>query len=173
MCVCVAVPTDDGRNSCVFNGARTTKSNTHNIFLPRTLRQSLSCVLIPFPCVLPGSRVEFCQWCALVRCSPCCLTFRFVPFAPRRADRCWPSAGLRGGQLAVSSHVSESEFAGARMVHIGVDAAFVGGLHRMLGYFTLPFGSGCWAAPTDQFGSIAVSSALCRFFFPKTLVYCL
>ena len=82
-------------------------------FLPRTLRQSLSCVLIPFPCVLPGSRVEFCQWCALVRCSPFCLTFLFVPFAPRhhtspsrrRADRCWPSAGLRGGQLAVSSHV--------------------------------------------------------------------
>ena len=52
-------------------------------FLPRTLRQSLSCVLIPFPCVLPGGRVEFCQWCALVRCSPFCLTFRFVPFAPR------------------------------------------------------------------------------------------
>ena len=52
-------------------------------FLPRTLRQSLSCVLIPFPCVLPGSRVEFCQWCALVRCSPFCLTFLFVPFAPR------------------------------------------------------------------------------------------
>ena len=60
---------------------------------------------------------------------------------------------------------ARAEFAGARMVHIGVDAAFVGGLHRMLGYFTLPFGSGCWAAPTDQFGSIAVSSAhklLCR-----------
>ena len=51
------------------------------------------------------------------------------------------------------------------MVHVGVDAALVGGLHRMVGYFTLPFGSGCWAAPTDQFGSIAVSSAhklLCR-----------
>ena len=88
--------------------------NQHaQFFLPRTLRQSLSCVLIPFPCVLPGSRVEFCQWCALVRCSPFCLTFLFVPFAPRhhtspsrrRADRCWPSAGLRGGQLAVSSHV--------------------------------------------------------------------
>ena len=82
-------------------------------FLPRTLRQSLSCVLIPFPCVLPSSRVEFCQWCALVRCSPFCLTFLFVPFAPRhhtspsrrRADRCWPSAGLRGDQVAVSSHV--------------------------------------------------------------------
>ena len=60
---------------------------------------------------------------------------------------------------------ARAAFAGARMVHIGVDAAFVGGLHRMLGYFTLPFGSGCWAAPTDQFGSIAVSSAhklLCR-----------
>ena len=60
---------------------------------------------------------------------------------------------------------ARAEFAGARMVHIGVDAAFVGGLHRMFGYFTLPFGSGCWAAPTDQFGSIAVSSApklLCR-----------
>ena len=101
--MCVAVPTDDGRNSYVFNGARTTKS-TRTIFLPRTLRQSLSCVLIPFPCVLPGSRVEFCQWCTLVRCSPFCLTFLFVPFAPRhhRADRCWPSAGLRGGQLAVS-----------------------------------------------------------------------
>ena len=54
---------------------------------------------------------------------------------------------------------ARAEFAGARMVHIGVDAAFVGGLHRMLGYFTLPFGSGCRAAPTDQFGSIAVSSA--------------
>ena len=54
---------------------------------------------------------------------------------------------------------ARAEFAGARMVHIGVDAAFVGGLHRMLGYFTLPFGSGCWAAPTDQFGSIPVSSA--------------
>ena len=40
-------------------------------------------MLIPFPCVLPGSRVEFCQWCALVRCSPVCLTFLFVPFAPR------------------------------------------------------------------------------------------
>ena len=26
MCMCVAVPTDDGRNSYVFNGARTTKS---------------------------------------------------------------------------------------------------------------------------------------------------
>ena len=36
MCVCVAVPTDDGRNSYVFNGARTTKSTRHNIFLPRT-----------------------------------------------------------------------------------------------------------------------------------------
>ena len=81
---------------------------------------------------------------------------------------------------------ARAEFAGARMVHIGVDAAFVGGLHRMLGYFTLPFGSGCWAAPTDQFGSIAVSSAhkfLCRSdrftkvyvdaFFPPTVVYCL
>ena len=97
----------------MFNGARTTKSTRTIFFLPRTLRQSLSCVLIPFPCVLPGSRVEFCQWCALVRCSPFCLTFLFVPFAPRhhtspsrrRADRCWPSAGLRGGQLAVSSHV--------------------------------------------------------------------
>ena len=52
-------------------------------FLPRTSRQSLSCVLIPFPCVLPGCRVEFCQWCALVRCSLFCLTFLFVPFAPR------------------------------------------------------------------------------------------
>ena len=52
-------------------------------FLPRTLRQSLSCVPIPFPCVLPGSRVEFCQWCALVRCSPFCLTFLFAPFAPK------------------------------------------------------------------------------------------
>ena len=67
----------------------------------------------PFPCVLPGCRVEFCQWCTLVRCSPFCLTFLFVPFAPRhhtspsrrRADRCWPSAGLCGGQLAVPSHV--------------------------------------------------------------------
>ena len=81
---------------------------------------------------------------------------------------------------------ARAEFASARMVHIGVDAALVGGLHRMLGYFTLPFGSGCWAAPTDSFGSIAVSSAhklLCwsdRFtkvyvdaFFPPTVVYCL
>ena len=58
--------------------------NQHaQFFLPRILRQSLSCVLIPFPCVLPGSRVEFCQWCALVRCSPFCLTFLFVPFSPR------------------------------------------------------------------------------------------
>ena len=81
--MCVAVPTDDGRNSYVFNGARTTKSTRTICFLPRTLRQSLSCVLIPFPCVLPGSRVEFCQWCALVRWSPFCLTFLFVPFAPR------------------------------------------------------------------------------------------
>ena len=81
--MCVAVPTDDGRNSNVFNGARTTKSTRTIFFSPRTLRQSLSCVLIPFPCVLPGSRVEFCQWCALVRCSPFCLTFLFVPFAPR------------------------------------------------------------------------------------------
>ena len=37
--------------------------NQHaQFFLPRTLRQSVSCVLIPLPCVLPGSRVEFCQW---------------------------------------------------------------------------------------------------------------
>ena len=111
--MCVAVPTDDDRNSHVFNGARTTKSTRTIFFLPRTLRQSLSCVLIPFPCVLPGSRVEFCQWCALVRCSPFCLTFLFVPFAPRhhtspsrrRADRCWPSAGLRGcGRLLLRGH---------------------------------------------------------------------
>ena len=38
--------------------------------------------------------------------------------------------------------------------YIGVDAALVGGLDRMLQYFTVPFGSGCWAAPTEQFGSI-------------------
>ena len=96
------VPTDDGRNSCVFNGARTIKSTRTIIFLPRTLRQSLSRVLIPFPCVLPGSREEFCQWCALVRCSPFCLTFLFVPFAPRhhtspsrrRAARCVVACSL-------------------------------------------------------------------------------
>ena len=67
----------------MFNGARTTKSTRTIFFLPKTLRQSLSCVLILFPCVLPGSRVEFCQWCALVRCSPFCSTFLFVPFAPK------------------------------------------------------------------------------------------
>ena len=273
---------------------------------------------MPFPCVLPGSRVEFCQWCALVRCSLFCLTFLFVLFAPRHhtspfvggptaAGRQWifvaarslcrrmfsglcvvvchwreyrgpgparacdvphaqqllvlmdvrdcqgtvpvvwlsrrlESVGKRGAWLwnqilfwltcmvenavvGMSSTLAEetavkdpeddeafratdkqmgvewfdglrtrqrkrrglvlsrklklrlwqttdvnraccqyffsarAEFAGARMVHIGVDAAFVGGLHRMLGYFTLPFGSGCWAAPTDEFGSIAASSA--------------
>ena len=51
---------------------------------------------------------------------------------------------------------ARAELAGARMVHIGVDAAVVGGLTRMLVYFTVPFGSGCWAAPTDQFGYICV-----------------
>ena len=83
MCVCVAVPTDDGRNSYVFNGARATKSTRTIFFYQEHKRQSFSCVLIPYPWVLPGSRVEFCQWCALVRCSPFCLTFLFVPFAPR------------------------------------------------------------------------------------------
>ena len=81
--MCVAVPTDDGRNSYVFNGARTTKSTRTIFFLPRTLRQSLSCVLIPFPCVLPGSRVEFCQWCALVRCLSFLLDVSVRTFRPK------------------------------------------------------------------------------------------
>ena len=40
-------------------------------------------MLIPFPCVLPGRSVEFCQWCALVRCSPFCLTFSVRTFRPK------------------------------------------------------------------------------------------
>ena len=82
MCMCVAVPTDDGRNSYVCLTELEPPNQHAHYFLPRTTRQSLSCVLIPFPCVLPGSRVEFCQWCPLVRCSPLCLTCLFVPFAP-------------------------------------------------------------------------------------------
>ena len=84
MCMCVAVPTDDGRNSYVFlTELELPNQHAQYFFTKNIKRQSLSCVLIPFPCILPGSRVEFCQWCALVRCSPFCLTFLFVPFAPR------------------------------------------------------------------------------------------
>ena len=51
------------------------------------------------------------------------------------------------------SFSARDELDGARMVHIGV-----GGLVWMLGYFTAPFGSGCWTAPTDRFGSTCVAS---------------
>jgi hypothetical protein len=42
------------------------------------------------------------------------------------------------------------------MLHIGVDAADVGGVSRMLGYLTLPRGIGCWAAPTDLLSNSCV-----------------
>ena len=48
MCMCVPVPTDDGRNSYVFNGVRTTKSNTHNIFITKNIKAIIVVCADPF-----------------------------------------------------------------------------------------------------------------------------
>ena len=69
-------------------------------------------MLIPFPCVLPGSRVEFCQWCALVRCSPFCLTFLFVPFTPRHH---------RTSHHGISTHLLHFGVTGFLLSPIGVE----------------------------------------------------
>ena len=47
MCVCVAVPTDDGRNSNMFNGARTTKS-TRTIFFTKNIKAIIVVCADPF-----------------------------------------------------------------------------------------------------------------------------
>ena len=53
---------------------------------------------------------------------------------------------------------ARAKVAGAHMVLIDVDAAVVGGLHRMLEFLTVPVGSGCLVAQTDTFGSKCVAS---------------
>ena len=47
LCMCVAVPTDDGRNSYVFNGARTTKS-TRTIFFTKNIKAIIVVCADPF-----------------------------------------------------------------------------------------------------------------------------
>ena len=47
VCVCVAVPTDDGRNSYVFNGARTTES-TRTLFFTKNTKAIIVVCADPF-----------------------------------------------------------------------------------------------------------------------------
>ena len=92
--MCVAVPTDDGRNSCVFDGAGTTKS-TRKIFFTKNIKAIIVVCADPFSLCPARLQSGICQWCALVRCSPFCLTFLFVPFAPRHH---------RTGHHGISTH---------------------------------------------------------------------